>query len=451
MKRLVVIAIMAAFLLGTVGAAQAIQFQAKGDWQMSANYVKNPGFDSDVKDDPFQAVQRVRTTFEFIANENLKGVVRFNTGDVRWGARSDRAGGLDVGNRFNWDFDRAYLDFMIPNSPVNIKAGLQPITLPNNLGSFILDDNVWGVFGSTQFNDMVGVTVGWARLADDETSGPAAGDPGRYSKDEIDMLALIVPVSLDGVQLNPFGAVAFAGKNAFNQVGGNADPTSSTHYWVGLSASMDMFDPITVMADFNFGGNSHFGENAAEQNIGKAKGWIANLAVAYNMDMFTPMIYGLYESGESRTSTDAGNTSRVMPTLSGDLWGFSTFGFSGSQFRGNGRARLGQANASAFGPSGKWGVGFKLVDIAFIDKLTHEFQAGYYQGTNHKDNLGLFTTADKAWEVNFNSQYQMYENLAAILELGYMAVDMSARGTDWRGDLADDAAWKAAAGFRYRF
>jgi hypothetical protein len=53
----------------------------------------------------------------------------------------------------------------------------------------------------------------------------------------------------------------------------------------------------------------------------------------------------------------------------------------------------------------------------------------YYEGTNKASeaNAALFTDKDKAWEVNFNTQYRMYENLAAILELGYMKADLEER------------------------
>lgn len=464
MKRLVIVAIMAAFLLGTVGAAQAIELKAKGDWQMSANYVKNPEFNKDDKDDPFQAVQRVRTTFEFIANENLKGVVRFHTGDVRWGGNEDR-GGLDIGNRLDWNYDMAYLDFLIPNTQVNIKAGLQPVTLPGSLGSHILADNVWGVVGSTQFNDMVGLTFGWARLADFEDGGvdtttAGGGATDSKNKDEVDMFMAIVPVTMDGMQFNPFLAYARAGKNAFNDDGAadytDTNYTSSNLFWAGLNFTVDMFDPITVMGDFNYGTQGKFyDDGGANSKSGQTAGWIAALAVQYQMDMFTPMIYGLYESGESRSSAGNDSKGKVMPTLSGDLWGVSSFGFSGSQLRGNVKDRIGALdNNEPFGPSGKMALGLKLKDISFMDKLTHTFNVAYYRGTNHKDNIGSLTKKDYAWELNFDTQYQVYESLAAIVELGYMNVnldDNASAGAPNRSDLADDAAWKAAAGVRYRF
>jgi hypothetical protein len=228
----------------------------------------------------------------------------------------------------------------------------------------------------------------------------------------------------------------------------SADGKSGNWYWAGLSAKVNMFDPISIFADFNYGARSELVTDG-----GKQAGWIAALGAEYKMDMFTPMIWGLYESGESRSSGEEGNKSKVMPTLGGDLFGISSFGFNGSNFRGVGRARIGQINADPFGPSGKWGVGLKLKNITFIDKVSHELSAGYYEGTNKASeaNAALFTDKDKAWEVNFNTQYRMYENLAAILELGYMKADLEKDESRPELSAKDDAAWKAAAGFRFRF
>jgi hypothetical protein len=57
--------------------------------------------------------------------------------------------------------------------------------------------------------------------------------------------------------------------------------------------------------------------------------------------------------------------------------------FNGSNFRGVGRARMNAIQSGfAWGASGKWGVGLKLKNITFIDKVSHELSAGYYEGTN---------------------------------------------------------------------
>jgi len=449
MKRLITLAIMVAFILGTIGMAQArhapadFLVGAKGDWQMSGNYVKNPTFIKDDKVDPFQAWQRLRTAFEFVANENVKAVFRLHV-ENKWGEAGHTKGISKKATGSTIGYDLAYLDLFIPNTDVNLKVGKQSVVLPGNLGSHIHDDFAYGVVASTPINDMVALTLGWVRLTD-LSSTPTAASAGDYSKDEIDAFVAIVPIKMDGIALTPFGAYGRSGKYV---AADSPDGKSGNWYWGGLSAKVNMFDPISIFADFNYGARSEL-----ERDGGKQAGWIAALGAEYKMDMFTPMIWGLYESGESRSSGEEGSKSKVMPTLGGDLGGISSFGFNGSNWRGVGRARINAIQpGAAFGPSGKWGVGLKLKNIAFIDKVTHELSAGYYEGTNKasEENAALFTDKDKAWEVNFNTQYRMYENLAAILELGYMKADLK-KNEELRPVEKDDAAWKAAAGFRFRF
>ncbi len=432
MKRLITLAIMAAFILGTAGMAKAAEFEVSGDFRVHANYITNPNFDSDEEIDKFNLYQRFRSNFNFIANENLKAVVQMQFGvDEKWGAdeRGDgqryQAGGI----RDDVAFRQAYLDFMIPNTEVNAKAGWQAFALPNTLGSHIFDARAPALTLTSPITDMVDVTVGYARSDDQNLWQP--GDIEAPSRDERDHYFAVVPVSLDGVEVNPFLWYTTEGRN----FGGNEQ---SRHiYFAGVNATIDMFDPIVVHADFNYGSAGRMNNDDRE---GQTRGWIANLAVDYNMDMMTPQVFVLYESGESRNSAGDDRRGQIMPTIAPDLT-FTTFGHGGSQFVSSSPDNLNGYLVSA-GPTGKWALGGKLMDISFIDDLTHEFQLAYYQGTNHRDS-GLFSRRDHAWEANFNSQYDMYENLAAILELGYIAPDID--------DADTDNAFKAAAGFRYQF
>jgi len=461
MKRLVTLAIMVAFILGGFGVAQAIEFKAKGDWQIGVMGVSSPTFDSDDKVDEFEATQRVRTTFEFVANENLKGVMRINSGDIRWGG--DGLGTEDD----SFDYDRAYLDFNIPNSPVNMKVGKQGVTLPGTLGSHILDDQIWAVQASSPITDEVGITIGWGRAEDRFTDEVDQGNS--IKNDEFDIFYGIAPITMDGFEVNPFFVYGMKGSDYGYDMdedipANRRDSDQSSHvYWAGMNFSVDMFDPIVVSGDFNYGRHS---SNISGDDAGaETRGWIAALAAEYHMDMMTPELFVMYESGNSSSNYDAGDVDpekrgKVMPSISGDLFGMSSFAGSGSPLRGLGRAAFdnyegdNDVGFTAFGPSGKMAIGARLKDMSFMDDVTHDLQLTYYQGTNHKDgrDANHFTTRDTAWEVTFDTQYQMYENLAAILELGYLEPSLSdgADGTDG-ADREDDGSFKAATGFRYLF
>jgi hypothetical protein len=462
MKRLVTLAIMVAFLLGTVGMVKAAELTISGgDFRVHANYVTNPSFDDDLKEDKFNLYQRFRTNLNFVANENLRAVVQlqFNMGE-KWG--DDRAG-YRGGAAQDVNFRQAYLQFMIPNTQAQIRAGWQYWALPSTLGSHIFDARATAIVVNNPINDMFGLTFGYARTHDrsdilfDNTRGDFVN-----SKDEVDHFVLIAPVTLDGFNVNPFFHYAHYGKyfggpgftdaaasvTGFDEIISAGTEKARNAYWFGINATMDLFDPIVVHADFNYGSISK-----PASNTKGAAGWIADLAVEYKMDMMTPMVFFLYESGESRTSLAADRRGKTMPRYAGDV-NFSSFGFGGSNFGGTSGYRF-----DSEGADGKMAIGLKLQDISFMDKLTHDFLIAYYTGTNHKDYRdnfatgGMITTKDSVVEVNFDTSYQLYENLAAILELGYLNMNFKKGDDPVLGtfDRFPDDAWKAAAGVRYRF
>ena len=69
--------------------------------------------------------------------------------------------------------------------------------------------------------------------------------------------------------------------------------------------------------------------------------------------------------------------------------------------------------------------------------------AGYSKGVNY------LTTKDHAYEINFDHKYQIYENLAAVLELGYISIDRSS--SVWGSGFQDEPAYKAVLSFQFKF
>lgn len=437
MKRFAVLALLAAFILGTVGVAQAVEIKAKGVWRVHANYLKNGDFDSETKEDSFFAMQRARTIFEFIASENLKAVLQFEIGNLRWGA--------DGGGALNTDGDNvrtkhAYLQFKLPNTDVEMKAGLQFVALPSTLGSHILSADVAAFVASIPFNDMLGLTLGWARPYDQANKNP--DDTSKKWNDEVDVFMGILPVSMDGVSLKPFVAVSRWGKD-FNHPEIGMTDKNSTMWHAGLNFAVTMLDPITIGGDFNYG-------NVKWTDDFKQSGWIADLAVSYKMDMVTPQLFGFYESGEDSDSTD----SKRMPVIGTDGGAFGPGVALGQQTALGGgdsfvRSLLG-GYQNQQGAIGAWGVGAALRNITFMDDLSHVLVAYYAKGTNAEENETLMTKKDSLWEVDFNTKYQMYENLALILELAYAKVKLDDMGWN-RGDLAKDALYQGKIGFSYNF
>lgn len=111
--------------------------------------------------------------------------------------------------------------------------------------------------------------------------------------------------------------------------------------------------------------------------------------------------------------------------------------------------------------AGTWGVGLQLADISFIENLKHTLRVAYIKGTNDaemaknghadlkQDGNGLYLTdEDSAWEVNFDHTYNIYENLALIVEMGYIKLDVD---EDTWGNAEYDDAMKLGFNLKYSF
>ncbi|GAB6058918.1 outer membrane homotrimeric porin [Desulfonatronum parangueonense] len=463
MKRLLTLAIMAAFILGTVGMAQAVEIQAKGTWRVNFNYLKNAdSFDSDSEVDKFRAVQRMRTLFEFVASENLKGVLHLEIGNLTWGGGGAGGAGNARGGALNADgvnvaTKNAFIQFNVPGTGAAIKAGIQGFALPSTYGSHILSADVAALAAIIPFNEMMGLTVAWARPYD-----VTQGTFETKIEDEVDVFAAVLPISLDGVTLNPFAVYARWGKDFLNDTFGagvQPNPFRNANQWfAGLNFTVDMLDPIVFFGDFNYG-------HVKLTDDRKFSGFIADLAVQYRMPMMTPELFFLYESGEDSKYSRGGDSKR-MPTIGTDgaSWAPTAFGMTGSSFGGGVDGILrsfiaGLPGATPLdsywaveGTLGMWALGAKLGDISFIDRLSHDLIFLYAKGTNDTANAQLFTSDDKYYEVTFDSNYQIYENLVARLELGWGKLDLDdLTSGSGRSDLAKDSAWKVSGGFIYRF
>ena len=156
-------------------------------------------------------------------------------------------------------------------------------------------------------------------------------------------------------------------------------------------------------------------------------GWFASILGEYKMDYFTPGVLFWYASGDD---SNAYNGSERMPTIEGS-WTASSYGYD-DNFGRDSCDMLGLSN------TGTMGVYLQAKDISFMEDLTHiprRFRQGYQQHRNGAlrsgwlpldSNDGLYlTTADKAWEVNFDTQYKIYKDLTLGVELGWINLDLN--------------------------
>jgi hypothetical protein len=505
MRRITAFLLACAFVLGGIGAAGAdgIDIKVWGRWDFAFGWVNNKWFKDNVAsarrgtpdDDNFEARQRIRTQINFISSEYLQAVLQFEMGDLdfgRPGTGRQRGAGLDA-DGVNIETRRAYIDWLIPNTEVSVRMGIQGLTLPSTrMGNVVFDADVAGVIISSPITDWLSATAFWVRPFDQYRNGdtwdngtPAFVNGDANFSDAADVFGLVLPVTMNGWSLSPYFLYGWVGANSgyydyiftYSSTNTNvAEDARAKAWWLGANLKVDAFDPLAFDMDVIYG---HLNQAnlatytpaavgppavpAVYTNLGNwgAEGWYIGATLDYKLDFMTPGIFGWWASGDDKSDWEDGWIGR-MPVLGIDM-GFmaTTFGVGGYHSMGNG----GNSVTISQTATGTWGIGVQLADVTFVDDLSHTLRVIYYRGTNDPDlveELGgapfnrygadplYLTSRDSVWEVNFDHQYKIYENLTAVLELGYL--HLNADRDTWGGgfDESDDA-WKAEVMFTYSF
>ena len=471
-------------------------------------------------EDDFGASQRVRLQLDAVASEALSGTVFFELGDQAWG-KSEDGGALGADGKVV-KVKNAYIDWLIPNTDARVRMGLQATAVPNAAGgSAIMDCDSAALVVNYKFNDNVGLTAMWSRPVNDNFGEDYFDENGKKSTeksnylDNIDLFMLSVPLSFDGVEVTPWAMYGMRGKNSlrgleevndnepwetsdgnlgltlsgltpgFNYAGSTPLTASTTGkqygslFWVGLPVAITMFDPLNIEFDINYGYAEAMGRydivkrlngNDIVRGSTERQGWLAKALIEYKMDWATPGIFGWYASGDDG---NVKNGSERMPSIAG-AGNFTSFVGDGNLAWGAGPGDVCDWSMSY---AGTWGIGGQLADMSFVENLKHTFRVAYWGGTNapsivkYMDSASAWsgngiggdgpylTTNDGLLEFNLVNQWQIYENLEANLELGYV-VNMVDQDT-WKkngynngqgnGSFSKEDAWKAQLVFAYTF
>ena len=503
MKKLMTLALAAAMMLGAATGASAIDFKAKGQWIMSFDYGMHGNFsESKAKnnsgfknEDEFEARQRVRLQLDAVASEALSGTVFFEIGDQVWGD-NDNGGALGADGKVV-ELKRAYIDWMVPQTDLKVRMGIQGIALPSftTNASQIMDDDVAAISLNYQFNENVGLTAFWARPYNDN-AGYKSSDAGSTKwdnyMDNMDMFAVLLPLTFDGVKVTPWVMYAAMGPGMFDNFAkepGNAwgrasagmqsgfkgtdwNDSYGNAFWAGVTGEVTYWDPFRIAWDVNYGSASY-----EDQKMNR-EGWLASLLLEYKLDWGTPGLYGWYGSGDD---SNPRNGSERMPVVSANgNNGFSNFAFNGNPYI----AREGVLGTTMVGT---WGIGARLKDVSFLEDLKHTLRVNFMGGTNAPkmakyirdygnpyakhgvSNVARYataydpmylTTGDNALEIGLTNTYKMYDNFTVMLDASYVALWLEdsrsvwgknpGRGAFLGGDGVYDA-WNVNLSFVYSF
>ena len=477
MKKLMTLALAAAMMLGAATGANAIDFKAKGQWIMDFNYgmhgnfgdskaATNSGFKRNGnQEDEFEAMQRVRLQLDAVASEALSGTVFFEMGDQFWGKGDSKSDGGALGADGKVvELKRAYIDWMVPQTDLKVRMGIQGLALPSftTNASQIFDDDVAAVSLNYQFNENVGLTAFWARPYNDNYGYKSSGTkkPWENYMDNMDMFAVLLPLSFDGVKVTPWVMYAAMGPGMFgdkdSKFGASWSPVKKgmqsgfkgtdwndsygNAFWAGVTGEVTYWDPFRIAWDVNYGSAAY-----EDQKMNR-EGWLASLLLEYKLDWGTPGLYGWYGSGDD---SNPRNGSERMPVVNANgNNGFSNFAFNGNPYIAREKA-LGSTMV------GTWGIGARLKDVSFLEDLKHTLRVNFMGGTNAPkmakyvgQDLGkrgvydvngranaydpmYLTTDDYALEIGLTNTYKMYDNFTVMLDAAYIAMWLDDSRSTW--------------------
>jgi len=490
MKKLIMGAILGLSLIAGQNTANAVEFNAQGEWYfgfggVDSTLLKNNNGDNDT----FKAQQRLRLYLDATVSETLSATISFQIGDTTWG-NNDSGGALGTDGAIVGVRD-AYLDWILPNSKLLFRMGLQGVTLPNAAGgSAVLDDQVAALVASYQANDNFGVTAFWLRpFNDNYVNDPAIpsvknpdGDSDNYL-DNVDYFGISAPIVINNMEITPWVMVGIAGNNAYDALGSfsmplsyhtgntrdsslNASRAYAMQYYVGVPFIFTA-DSLNIELDLNYAYFEGIGKYTVTDRRGnvrradtKRQGWLIKSLVEYRLEWGTPGVLAWYASGDDG---NVKNGSERMPAISPSS-NFTSFMQDGDGYSVDGGYDL----MLSYG--GTWGLGLQLKDLSFMNNVSHTLRAVYWGGTNSTDAIkntqttsdwsngeGIYlTTSDHLIEFNIDTSINIYDNLTAIIELGYIinGIDESA----WKKGLAGadrklqtQDAYKAALLMKYEF
>ena len=494
MKKLCTLLLAAGMALSAANGASAVELKVSGIYDFAFSGSKGLNGSNSFMDASdyraltgrnynerhFDVYQRLRLGMEFVMSEQLSAFYQAQIGTFVWGgpykgaSKAEADGGALATRAANVTTRLAYLDWYVPQTRIHVRMGQQSILLPSYVaGSPVLDDPATGVVIAAPLGEDLNLSLFWLRAIAD----PLKTATGEYEYDDadVDLFGLTADMKFSAFRLTPWAIVGHGGKN-FDSVR-NTGPTApgilpfngmdrlrwnngalivdpsgsgSTIWFAGIGGETRIFDPFKLAFDFYYSGtdNAH---SSTERD-----GWYVAARAEYDTAWCTPALVGWYASGDDSKVT---NGSEQPLTLSGNF-------DPGARAYFNGRYSI--ANTIDRGDAGgTWGVSAQLNDLNFIAGLSHDLSVTYFRGTNSSNMPNIInnvygggvtpadylTSKDHIVEVDFNSTYNIYKNLIAVLELSYLFQDISS--SVWR-DADGDArsfsdAWRAALNFRYKF
>lgn len=465
MKKITTLALLAGLVVsGFTGVHQAKAAEFKPLLEFVEEfYYGDAGYKLDK--DNFGAYSRIRFGFDYVASEDLSATMLFEYGAHEWG---------NNGGDFTADpnvvdsgfFMRlAYIDWTVPGTDVLVRMGRHGVVTPSYaFGSPILDDRADGITVVSNVTDNILVTASWMRLASGNgystgpSTAPEYGKSGFRAFDDADALMLTSEFAYDAFKIAPWAMYVNVQKGVGQHFVVETPHDNGymlkgdTKAWaLGLSAELSVFDPFTFAVDTMY--NNIQVSPIDPDSEDSFDSFYVGASASYALDNGTLALKGWYTTGNDN---DAKNDNGFIALGGG-------FGATSIMFDDNEIAEDPFTRGEG-SPMGTLGVVLEYADFSFVEKLTHTARVAYIQGTNEAnfDAGGVrlvdgdsffdnFTDEDSAVEIDFNSTYEIYKNLSATVELGYLFVDMGKLSQADKDSGIDDNIFRSTLRFVYNF
>ena len=483
MKKLATLLLAAGMVVASTAPASAADVKLDGFYRYTFQ-TASTGFQGENVE---ATQQRMRLGLTIAASENLSGYTQFQIGTNAWGTAPKH------GRRDDLQTRQMYIDWKVPAAPVKVRMGRSQFGLPADaFGGNMVMGAGWGprdgIVLTANATEWLDVTAMWARAA-------FADNDNIHENDHADVFGIAANLKFDGFSFAPwfaystidsdiateegwsyeynhdtgviapdysddpvFGFGAHDGlNNSTSQGAADLLGCGSDSYYFGATATLTAFDPFKLVVSAAYGNRSYNDANAVEGFLGEAaqdrKGWAAQAKASYKLGFGTPILAAWYSSGD-----DANDQFRA-----GQLPGINPYSSpTGTFFDGGTGLTLG---VDRYEHLGTWGVQAGIEGVSFLSGLTHTATVTWIQGTNNSQNAAekcegadveawrYMTTGDSVVELALTSDYAIYKNLVATLELAYLISDFdknvwqNADGSNAYGE--DD--WRVGLTFTYKF